>query len=275
MARMLKTAALLLSSALSLLAADPVKIVLVAGKPSHAPREHEFRAGTLLLEKCLKQNPGIETVVINGGWPADASVFEGARAVVLYMDGGTGHPMIKDDRLATLGKLMRKGVGLVCLHYAVEVPKDRGGAELLEWIGGFYDRPYSQNPVNDVAVTQASPNHPISRGWKSFEGNDEWYYKIRFRPGDPRVTPILTTMLPKDAPQRETIAWAVERAEGGRGFGFTGAHYHKNWGMQDFRRMVVNAILWSAKVDVPRGGAKCDLAQDDLEKDLDPKTPEK
>jgi type 1 glutamine amidotransferase len=272
---MLKTAALLLSSALSLLAADPVKIVLVAGKPSHAPREHEFRAGTLLLEKCLKQNPGIETVVINGGWPADASVFEGARAVVLYMDGGTGHPMIKDDRLATLGKLMRKGVGLVCLHYAVEVPKDRGGAELLEWIGGFYDRPYSQNPVNDVAVTQASPNHPISRGWKSFEGNDEWYYKIRFRPGDPRVTPILTTMLPKDAPQRETIAWAVERAEGGRGFGFTGAHYHKNWGMQDFRRMVVNAILWSAKVDVPRGGAKCDLAQDDLEKDLDPKTPEK
>lgn len=272
---MLKTAALLLSSALSLLAADPVKIVLVAGKPSHAPREHEFRAGTLLLEKCLKQNRGIETVVINGGWPADASVFEGARAVVLYMDGGTGHPMIKEDRLTTLGKLMQKGVGLVCLHYAVEVPKDQGGAELLEWIGGFYDRPYSQNPVNDVAVTQASPNHPISRGWKSLEGNDEWYYKIRFRPGDSRVTPILTTMLPKDAPQRETIAWAAERADGGRGFGFTGAHYHRNWGIEDFRRMVVNAILWSAKVDVPRGGAKCDLAQGDLEKDLDLKTPEK
>src|SRR4026207_1341379 len=177
--------------------------------------------------------------------------------------------MIKEDRLATLGKLMQKGVGLVCLHYAVEVPKDQGGAELLEWIGGFYDRPYSQNPVNDVAVTQASPNHPISRGWKSFEGNDEWYYKIRFRPGDSRVTPILTTMLPKDAPQRETIAWAAERADGGRGFGFTGAHYHRNWGIEDFRRMVVNAILWSAKVDVPRSGAKCEITTEDLDKNLD------
>ena len=70
-----------------------------------------------------------------------------------------------DNRLETMGKLMRKGVGLVCLHYAVEVPKEKGGDELLDWIGGYYERPYSQNPINEVPVTQASPKHPISRGW--------------------------------------------------------------------------------------------------------------
>lgn len=153
-------------------------------------------------------------------------------------------------------------------------PKERGGPEFLEWIGGYYERPYSQNPVNVAAVTQASPQHPISRGWQSFEGRAEWYYKIRFRPGDPRVTPILTTMLPKNAPQREVIAWAVERADGGRGFGFTGAHYHLNWGIRDFRRMVVNAILWSAKLEVPRGGAKCDITPGDLASNLDAKPAE-
>ena len=259
----------------SLFAASPAKIVLVAGKPSHGHAEHEFIAGTLLLEKCLRQNAGVEPVVVTGGWPQDESVFDGARALVFYMDGGEGHPMIQGDHLAKIGALMQKGVGLVCLHYAVEVPKDRGGAEFLDWIGGYYERPYSTNPVNDVAVTQASPKHPISRGWKNFTGRDEWYYRMRFRPGDQRVTPILTTMLPKEAPQREVIAWACERADGGRGFGFTGGHYHKNWGIPDFRRMVVNAILWSAKVDVPQDGAKCVITPEDLAQNLDEKPPEK
>ena len=252
-------------------AAGPAKIVLVAGTPSHGPGQHEFNAGALLLEKCLRQNKDVETVLVKGGWPADESVFDGARAIVLYMDGGARHPMIMENRLETLGKQMKRGAGLVCLHYAVEVPKEKGGPELLDWIGGYYERPYSQNPHNDVAVTQASPKHPISRGWKSFAGLDEWYYKIRFRDGDKRVMPILTTMLPKDAPNLETIAWAVERADGGRGFGFTGGHFHSNWGTPDFRRMVVNAILWSAKLNVPREGARCDITADDLKQNLDEK----
>src|SRR5207249_573069 len=212
-------------------AAQPAKIVLVAGTPSHGPGQHEFNAGTLLLEKCLRQNKGVETTVIKGGWPEDETAFDGASAIVLYMDGGARHPLIMGNRLETMGKLMRKGVGLVCLHYAVEVPKEKGGPELIDWIGGYYERPYSQNPINDVEVTQASPKHPISRGWKSFAGKDEWYYLIRFRPNDNRVTPILTAMLPKEAPHNETLAWAVERADGGRGFGFTGGHFHSNWGI--------------------------------------------
>ena len=272
---MLKSIVLLLAASFCLPGAGPAKIVLVAGKASHGSREHEFNAGALLLAKCLRQNPGVEPMVVKGGWPEDPSVFQGARALVFYEDGGTGHPMIQDDRLATIGKLMRTGVGLACIHYAVEVPKERGGAELLEWICGLYDRPYSENPVNDAAVTPASPRHPISRGWKSYSGRDEWYYKIRFRPNDPRLVPILTSELPKDNPKREVIAWAVERDDGGRGFGFTGAHYHDNWHIPNFRRMVVNAILWIAKVDIPAGGALCDVTPEDLNSNLDSKTPEK
>jgi type 1 glutamine amidotransferase len=255
----------------SALLAPAAKIVLIAGRPSHGAGEHEFNAGTLLLEKCLRQNPGVEPVVIKGGWPEDDKVFDGAAAIVLYMDGGNGHPILKGARLETLGALMRQGVGMACLHYAVEVPKDNGGPQLLDWIGGFYERPYSQNPVNDVALTQAAPRHPISRGWKSFQAKDEWYYRIRFRPEDNRVIPILTAMLPPSAPNRETVAWAVERADGSRGFGFTGGHYHRNWGLEDQRRLVVNAILWVAKVAIPASGAKCDIASGDLTGNLDPK----
>jgi type 1 glutamine amidotransferase len=198
-------------------------------------------------------------------------VFDGAKAVFFYLDGGERHPFLTGSRLQTLKHLMDAGVGLGCMHYCVEIPKDHGGAELLEWLGGYYERPYSTNPINEVDVTQASPRHPVSRGWKSFNGKDEWYYRMRFRDKDKRVTPILTTRLPKDNPNTETIAWVTVRSNGGRSFGFTGGHFHTNWGIPEFRRMVVNAVLWTAHLDIPKSGAKADLTADDLTKNLDEK----
>jgi type 1 glutamine amidotransferase len=82
-------------------------------------------------------------------------------------------------------------------------------------------------------------------------------------------------MLPKNAPNHEALAWATERADGGRGFGFTGGHPHTNWGVLEFRRLVVNAILWTAHVEVPRNGAKCKIAPDDLKQNLDDKKAKK
>ena len=56
----------------------------------------------------------------------------------------------------------------------------------------------------------------------------------------------------KQEPQH--VAWAVERPDGGRGFGFTGGHHHINWGHDDFRRTVLNAIVWAAHGEVPADG---------------------
>src|SRR5205814_4726145 len=96
-------------------AADTAKVVLLAGRPSHGPGDHEFNAGCKLLAKCLARVPGIEPVVVTGGWPKDESVFDGARTLVFFMDGGSGHPMIQGGHLETIQKLMDKGVGLACL----------------------------------------------------------------------------------------------------------------------------------------------------------------
>jgi len=269
---MIRLIVLILSLSITALGAEPIKIVLVAGTPSHPPGSHEFNAGSMLLEKCLRQNKDIEPVVVKGGWPEDVKVFDGARAIVFYMDGRVRHPIVQENRLELLGKLMDKGVGMACLHYAVDVLPNKGGPELLKWIGGYYDVDISTNPHNDVLVTQASPSHPISRGWKSFQADDEWYYKIRFDPTPPgKSSPILTTMLPKDSPKKETIAWTIERPDGGRGFGFTGGHRHTNWGIEDFRKLVVNAILWTAKAEIPPNGAKCEITPEDLTKNLDDK----
>jgi hypothetical protein len=70
---------------------------------------HEFRAGALLLQKCLKNVPNLTTLVYSNGWPSDNSVFEGVDAVVIYSDGGGGHPAIQGERLKFLQGLIDKG----------------------------------------------------------------------------------------------------------------------------------------------------------------------
>ncbi len=270
-------------------AADTTKVVLVAGHPSHGPGEHEFNAGCKLLGKCLAQVPGIEPVIVTGGWPRDESVFEGARALVFFMDGGGGHPMIQRDHLAKLQKLMDKGVGVACLHYAVEVPRGEPGNKFLDWLGGYYETGYSTNPHWKAEIVSL-PRHPITSGVQPFALRDEWYFNIRFRPEMKGITPILMAR-PDDrtrqgvssaprGPYRhiveakgrdEVLAWAVERPDGGRGFGFTGAHFHSNWGDPNFRKLVLNAILWTAGVDVPAAGVESRLTPEELKANLDPK----
>jgi type 1 glutamine amidotransferase len=279
--------------ALSASAADK-KIVLVAGSRSHGPGEHEFRAGCLLLQKCLQNVPGITTVVYSNGWPDKPNAFDGAAAILIYSDGGDGHPAIQGNRLKVLANLMAQGVGLGCGHYAVEVPTEKGGPEFLQWIGGYFETFRSVNPHWDGSFVQF-PRHPITRGVKPFTIRDEWYYHMRFPEGMKNVKPILTALPPDDTRGRpgvndahggnpevqshkgefEHVMWAIERPDGGRGFGFTGGHFHKNWANDNFRKVFLNAVLWIAKVDVPRNGVESRVSEDDLKPNLDDKNEKK
>src|SRR5262249_12469476 len=128
----------------STLAADsPRKLVMLAGRPSHGPMEHEFNAGVLLLKRCLDAVPGLEVAHYKGGWPDSERAFEGASGIFLYADGGAGHPFIQGDHLRVIGDFMGLGVGLMCAHFAVEVPRDKGGREFQDWIGGYYEHLWS------------------------------------------------------------------------------------------------------------------------------------
>jgi type 1 glutamine amidotransferase len=255
------------------------KIVMVAGRASHGKGEHEFNAGVTLLRHCFDKMPDrVVAAEYHDGWPSDPTAFDNADAVLLYMDGGGGHPLIQPDRLRRIGELMHQGVGLACAHYAVEVPKERGGPELLAWIGGYYETGYSINPHWEADFKEI-PEHPVTRGVKPFKINDEWYYNMRFREG--AVKPILEATPPDDTRgtpaakehpgRKEIVAWTTERPDGGRGFGFTGGHFHRNWGQADFRKLMLNALFWVAKLDVPADGVDCGVTDEELAKNLDKK----
>jgi len=54
--------------------------------------------------------------------------------------------------------------------------------------------------------------------------------------------------------ETQTVAWAYTRPDGGRGFGLTGMHEHSNWMIDDLRKLVLNALIWTAKIEVPETG---------------------
>lgn len=242
------------------------KIVFLAGPDSHGPWAHEHQAGSELLATALRQrNAGIATVNVYGGWPGDESLFSDADAVVIYCDGDDGH--LINAHLQRFNQMVGEGVGVVALHYGVEVPKGSASADaMLAAIGGYFETWWSVNPHWE-ADFQSLPPHPITEGIKPFRMNDEWYFNMRFVPGMEGVTPILSAVAPLDTMDRDdgphsgnaevrdmvakgkpqVVAWTYERPDGGRGFGYTGGHFHKNWQDDNARELVLNAIEWVAK----------------------------
>ena len=282
-------ASLALCLALPTLAAD-TKIIFIAGRPSHGPLSHEHRAGCLLLAKSLAAVKGVVTEVHTNGWVSDEKVFEGAAAIVVYSDGGGGHPFLSGDRLQKIGALMQKGVGLGALHYAVEPTTQKGNAEFRDWMGGCFETHWSVNPHWDGDF-KTFPKHPVTSGVKPFKTNDEWYFHMRFRDDMKDVTPILSAIAPASTMNRgdgshsgnpavreavksgapQHVMWTATRPNNGRGFGFTGGHNHLGWGNAEQRKLVLNAILWIAKSDVPANGVESTVTQEELMANLDPK----
>ena len=235
---------------------EPKKIAFLAGKPSHGDDCHEWYKDVEFVKRWLQEATNIEPPQIDiyhDGWPQDASVLDGVDAIVFFADGREHHPLAVPGRIEKMRELAKKGKGTVFLHYSVDPPQG-GYNDLLNWMGGSYEVGLSQNPINVAKVAPAPNGHPITHGCGGYIAEDEWYFDIRLRPNDANVVPVLTGKLPPRDPQDKVLSWAYTRPDGGRGFGFTGGHFHENWHIESFRTMVLNGIVWTAGMEVPPEG---------------------
>jgi putative heme-binding domain-containing protein len=293
---MKKLIVFLLTAAVSLLtppaeAAKKTKVVFISGKMSHGPMSHEHRAGNMILAKRLNESGlNIDAVVLPDiGYPKDSSVLKDADTIVLFCTGHGGH--VLNPKLKEFDALMKKGIGVVMIHWTTEAVKGDPGDKFLEWMGGFCDLDWSVNP--HWTPTFTPQKHEIWNGVKAFSATDEWYYHMRFVKDRAGLTPILTdvpgpeTLKRPNGPRsgnvqvrrsvanRESqhVAWAYQRPTmKGRGFGFTGGHVHMNWQNDNYRKIMLNAILWTAGVKVPKNGVKSATPSDaEIRSNLDDK----
>jgi hypothetical protein len=265
-------------------AGEPTKplVVFVAGEASHQYGTHEFNAGGELLVAALNRPESpVRARLYRDGWPKQGLDLSEAASLVLYMDGGDAHPVI--PHLDEVDGFVRRGGGIMAMHYAIEVPTGAPAAAFLRWIGGYYESGYSTNPTWRAAL-ELDAAHPVARGVRPLTAFDEWYFSLRLRTDMEGITPLAQAVPDEEARanptwprtpaphvisesgQTETLIWGIEREDGGRGLGFSGGHFHWNWGNDAFRRLVLNAIVWTAVAEVPEAGmesARPDLA--DLE----------
>lgn len=248
------------------------KIVLVTGEKSHPATMHEYVKNVRLIKTMLDNSPniqGIETEIVYRGWPENISVLENADLIMVISDGRDGAsgvevPFMTDDRMAIMQKQIDRGCGLMTFHFSTFAP-DKYGNQILDWSGGYFDWEndkgerewYSAIEFKEEEIALPAEGHPVLNGVNPFKTYEEYYYNIRFRENDPGLTPIVT--VPSLASERElgdVVAWAVERKNGRRGFGTTLGHLYANWKNDNYRKLLLNAIVWSAGADVPAGGVE-------------------
>lgn len=249
--------------------AAPKTIVLIGGSKSHRPAEHDHPNGIRLLKSILESSPDIKALNVRvdaypDGWPADEAVFANAATVVWYFDGLATHPLVDAERRARFARLMDRGVGLVALHQASTLLPDDTLIPLPQWLGsaryGMFDR-----TTESVGFQPAA--HPISRGVGPFTLHDEFYPTYRLADAG-KVVPILSAAFnvamedgKPSSPRvlQKPAAWTFERANGGRGFAFTGLHYLISLDHPQLRRLLLNAVAWTAGFDVPAAGVRSGL----------------
>ena len=217
------------------------------------------------MKHCLDQVTGLDIALFER-WPGK-DVVDAAATIVFIGDLFPPETMPEPDKIkAELASAMDRGCGLVCVHYATGLRKQHvledGAHPLLRWLGGYFASgcPHHQSVarVCPATLTPEETDHPVLRGWKEFHFDDEPYWNNYFGKDVPakNVTSLVTTMLPPEAPKKETVVWAVEREDGGRGVGLVIPHYYRNWQIDDLRTLVLNSICWTAKVEIPEGGIK-------------------
>ncbi|MGB0578456.1 MAG: ThuA domain-containing protein [Limisphaerales bacterium] len=272
-----------LLTAFSLAAAD---VMIVVGPSNHAPGSHEVKAGGRLIAHVLKNAKnvnGINTRVFYE-WPKDEAIHERADTVVFIGDQFPAErlPNAK-SAMADLTKMVARGCGIVCVHYATglgasHVAED-GEHPLLHWTGGYFatrcQHHQSVARIFDATIKPAATGHPVMRGWTTFKIRDEPYTKNYFGAKGlaPGVYSFATAQYPPNDPRTEIIAWGIQRKDGGRGMGVTMPHFYRNWSNDSLRKFIMNGIVWSAGLDVPKNGVITpdpDLAKFEPES-IDPK----
>lgn len=252
------------------------KVVILAGAKSHPAGYHEYIKSARLIKAMLDKNgPANLSVEIFYDWPTDEKALDNASVIVCISDGRDGHlfrdaSFLVPERVPVIEKQMRRGCGLVTFHFSTFAP-DVYGDKVLQWSGGYFDwqddkgdRNWYSSILNlDTDVIPATPTHPVCRGVQPFKIDEEFYYNIRFPEDEPGWRPILAVpALNSNKPNGNVVAWAIERKDGARGFGTTMGHHFSNWENNDFRKLVLNGIVWAAGQEVPADGVKAPFYTD-------------
>lgn len=233
--------------------AGPRKVLLVGQSPDgHAKGTHEYMPGLAILKACLDLQTGLETTVARADdpWPEGPAFLQSADAVVFFVSEGGRWFRADPVRLETLKQLAAQKTGLLGIHWGIGTRDAAPIDDCLAILGGCHGGPDRKYADVTTELRVIDPKNPITFGIRDLKLREEFYYRLKFAKSPP-PTPVLAAIMEG---QRETVAWAWTRPSGGRSFGFSGLHHHRNWELEEYRRLITQAVLWCMNLPIPVNG---------------------
>ncbi len=240
--------------------AEQRQVLLLSQGPDGHPRmTHEYTAGMNVLESCLDRLDDIKVthIIADGAWTEGPELIRETDCLVLFLSEGARWIHEDSRRLEALAQLKARGGGFIVLHWGMGTKDAPYIDGFLKLFGGCHGGPDRKYKVLDAMVDVTADDHPITHGIKSFSVLEEFYYALKFVPASNQLVPILQTRIDGEP---QTVAWAWQRGDGGRSFGYSGGHFHENWSRTEYRRLMTQAVLWSLKLSIPEEGVDVAIA---------------
>ena len=217
--------------------AKPLHVVLVSGAKDHGPGEHDYPAWQRVWRHLFEMDGSMQVTTADP-WPTSAD-FELANVMVFYQKGDW-----TADRARDIDAFLRRGGGLVYIHYAVDGGNDAPGFAQrigLAWRGG-----HSKFRHGPLDVQFSGSKHPIARNFDRLHFHDESYWNLL---GDTDRITLLATGIEENEPQ--PLFWTTEQ-NGGRVFVSIPGHFAWTFDDPVFRVLLLRGIAWTAHQPVDR-----------------------
>jgi hypothetical protein len=236
-------------------------LLLYQGPDGHPAKTHEYEAGQKLLGRLLEKAPGLEATLVKADepWREGPELLAKADGAVLFLSEGAKWLSHDSARLKAFQDLAGRKGGLVALHWAMGTRDAKPIEPFVNLFGACHGGPDRKYKVLSSRAFLVDRMHPLCRGLPTdFTVRDEFYYKLKTIPSHAELQPLVQVEIDGSL---ETVAWAWQRPDGGRSFGFSGLHFHENWQVPEYRRLVSQAVLWAMKAPVPAEGFGVELGK--------------
>ncbi|PCJ56548.1 MAG: hypothetical protein COA79_18490 [Planctomycetota bacterium] len=261
-------------------------ILLVAGKKSHGPEGngiHDYPAFVKTIKVLLDQSNNLKDINVQtvfDDWPEEPSIFDSADTIVFISDGKDsdvcGEPVpftTTPERFNCIEKQLERGCGFVTFHFSTFF-NNQEGEKIQNWNGGYFkwqnekkEREwYSNITRKNEFIDLPTPSHELSHGLIPFMLQEEYYYNIKFHQDQKGLIPIWNIPTLPDLKDQTGgyVSWGFERKDGGRGFATTCGHDIGKFAIDQFRKMILNGIIWSANIPVPTEGVQSTMISTNL-----------
>ena len=176
---------------------------------------------------------------------------------VLFLTQGAAWLRAEPRRYEAFARLMNRGGGLVAIHWAMGTTRAEDVPAFVNLFGRCHGGP--DRKYKFLETTLSPGKHPIATGVEPLTVEDEFYYELKsVEPAD-GLEPVAFADIEG---QRHVVAWAYERPQGGRAAGFSGLHYHRSWRRIEYQRLVLQAVLWTQKIEIAKEGVELPALRD-------------